>query len=91
MISTARAWLAGRLVATAARLLQSKEAVEVEDDEAEVSVELTPIAKSMLLEGEELAAAREEKRQAEKRKAEAPEPTRAGSLRARIEAARRNP
>lgn len=89
-----RVWLAGKLVALASRIVagahvEEPEEVEEEDDEAGLPagqpvVVLSTEARRMLYEGEAIAQAR-----ASKPEAEPPAPAR-GSLRDRIERARKN-
>lgn len=88
-----RVWLASKLVALASRIIAGAEAEEPdeveEDDEAGLPagqpvVVLSTEARRMLYEGEAIAQARTKKREPEP-----PAPTR-GSLRDRIERARKN-
>lgn len=89
-----RVWLAGKLVALASRIVagaqpEEPEEVEDEDDDAALPagqpvVVLSTEARRMLYEGEAIAQAR-----ARKHEPEQPAPAR-GSLRERIERARKN-
>lgn len=90
---SARVWLAGKLVGLARRILEASSAspdIEVEDEGTSRTVPgLTASAFAMLLEGEELAEKVEEASKLRAAKANV-EPVRVGSLRHRIETARRN-
>jgi hypothetical protein len=89
----ARLLAAGFFLALAKRIA-GDDPPEAEDvDEAPPAgpaMTLSPEAVRMLIEGEELAEKAREERLAREKAEKAPEPPRAGSLRARAEAARRN-
>lgn len=87
----ARLWVADRLIAIARAIAGSSAPAEVEEEEAafEFAAVIGPAAMQMLAEGEELAREQFEKERRAKA-LEVPAPL-GGSLRARLEAARRNP
>lgn len=87
----ARLWIVEKLLA-AARAVAGDASEEEEGTDVDLApaAVLSPTALAMLLEGEAAADAELEKVLAERRKAHEPEPPRAGSLRERIEKARRN-